>query len=139
MESKKRRNSYTCVQKLEIVQYAKIHCNREVDKVYNVNEASIREWKENKRILETLKPNTRARRGRKAHSPVLESQLKAWVLNLRHSRRRVSTTSIKLNAFSIAKQEKLKISKEATSSAIGLCIEISLVSKLLLWLVKACL
>ena len=29
MESKKRRNSYTCVKKLEIVQYTKIHDNRE--------------------------------------------------------------------------------------------------------------
>ena len=64
-----------------------------------INEASIIEWKKNKRILETLKPNTRARRGRKTHWPVLESQLKAWVLNLRHSGRRASTTSIKLKAF----------------------------------------
>jgi len=49
MESKKRKNSYTCVKKLEIVKYSKIHGNREAGKVYNVNEASIREWKKNKK------------------------------------------------------------------------------------------
>jgi len=67
----------------------------------------------------------------KSHWPVLESQLKAC--------KRVSTTSIKLKAFSIAKQEKFEISNEATSGTIGLCIEISLVYELLLRLVIACL
>ena len=43
MESKKRRNSYTCVKKLEIVQYAEIHGNRKAGKIYNVNAALIRE------------------------------------------------------------------------------------------------
>jgi len=108
MESKKTRHSYTSVKKLEIVQYAEIHGNRQAGKVYNVNEASIREWRKKKRILETMKPNTRARRGRKAHWPVLESELKAWVLDLRHSGRRVSTTSIKLKAISIAKQQNIE-------------------------------
>ena len=41
---------------------------------------------------------------------VLESQLKAWVLNLRHSGRRVSTTSIKLKVFLKLNRKKLKIS-----------------------------
>jgi len=64
---------------------------------------------------------------------------KSLVLNLRHSDRRVSTTSIKLKAFSIAKQEKIEDFKGSDQLCNRFSIEISLVCELLLRLIKACL
>ncbi len=79
-EMPKTRKSYTSEKKLEIVEYAESHGNRTTAREYQTDEKNVRNWRQQKTVLQSMKPSKRCRRFRKEFWPELESDLKDWVL-----------------------------------------------------------
>jgi hypothetical protein len=74
------------------------------DALYNVDEKSVRLWKEKKEVLEKLQRNKRAMRRRNAYWPELENELKNWVLSEWEKGLRISTPTILLKSKIIARE-----------------------------------
>jgi len=107
MEERKSRKSYCAATKLKIVEFAEINGNRAASREFNVGESSVREWRKIKELLKIMKTTKRARRGRGAFWPEIEEDVKEWILELRKVGRKVSTTSIKLKAKSVAEKYEI--------------------------------
>ncbi|KAG8223627.1 hypothetical protein J437_LFUL003495 [Ladona fulva] len=103
----KTRKSYTAQFKLEVIQFAKESGNRAAGRKFNVNEASVREWRKNEEIFKKLHRGKRAMRYRKCFWPTLEKELYDWVMLERSRGMRLSTTRILLQAKQIAREKKI--------------------------------
>jgi transposase-like protein len=84
IEFPKRRKSYTREKKLEIVEYAEKNGNRSAARQFETNEKSIREWRQQKSILQAMRPTKRSRRRGKEHWPELEIEVKNWIKSERN-------------------------------------------------------
>lgn len=106
---KRTRKSYTAETKLKILAFAEIHGFRAAGREFGCDDKSIRQWSNNKDVLEVLPKNKRARRGRSAIWPEIEDSVKAWIIEKRSKdiNRRVNTIDIRLEAMKFAKQNQI--------------------------------
>ena len=82
--ARKRRNSCTPSQKLEVINFAKeIKNNSEAARKYHVCESTIRGWIKNERVLLKLNPKRRSLRRSKPKWIELENKLKTYVVEER--------------------------------------------------------
>jgi len=100
-----KRKSYTAEFKLSVVKYAEENGNRSAGREYSVDERSVREWREQKNVLNAMDRRKRARRGGLPHWPELESELRKWVISTREQKRKVSTVDIRLKARQLATEK----------------------------------
>ncbi len=100
-----KRKSYTAEFKLSAVKYAEENGNRSAGREYSVDERSVREWREQKNVLNAMDRRNRARRGGLPHWPELESELRKWVISTREQRRKVSTVDIRLKTRQLATEK----------------------------------
>jgi transposase-like protein len=94
----KRRASYTAEFKIKVIKYAEENGNRMAARDHQIDEKNVRRWRQEKNVLEVINPKKRARRGRRAFWPEIESDLKEWILKKRNDNRKVSTIDIRLKA-----------------------------------------
>jgi transposase-like protein len=94
----KRRASYTAEFKIKVIKYAEENGNRMAARDHQIDEKNVRRWRQEKNVLEVINPKKRARRGRRAFWPEIESDLKEWILKKRNDNRKVSTIDIRLEA-----------------------------------------
>lgn len=75
------RKSYTVDKKLKIIEYAETHNNRVAARFFNMNESSIRCFRRQKDVLLKMNPEKKTNRRAFPHWPVLEKELKEFVVN----------------------------------------------------------
>ena len=122
---KSRRRSYTLKNKLDAVSYAEVVGNRKAARIFLVDESCIRKWRFNKEILLELnneKGTKRKLRRPNLHWPLLEAELKSWVLSIMNSGVRLKPGEIKAKSLEIAKDLNVTNFK-GTSSYISKFME----------------
>jgi transposase-like protein len=107
IEFPKRRKSYTREKKLEIVEYAEKNGNRSAARQFETNEKSVRQSRQQKSILQAMRPTKRSQRRGKEHWNELEIEVKNWIKSERKEGRRVSTVTIILKAKEIAEKNSI--------------------------------
>jgi len=101
-----KRRSYTVQTKLQIIQFAEDHNNREAARKYGINESSVRCFRRHKEVLLKMNPNKMTNRGALPHWPELESELKKWVeMREIETGSKVSFNNIKASAKNIASKQ----------------------------------
>jgi transposase-like protein len=103
---KRKRQSYTAEFKQSVVKHAEENGNREAGRIFEVDEKSVRQWRQKKDELSLTPRSKRARRSGITKWPKLEDELKQWINGQRESGRSVSTVMIRLKAQSLSKQLK---------------------------------
>jgi transposase-like protein len=71
-----KRRSYTAEFKLKVVTFAEKNGNRKAERKFEVDEKSVRQWRQLKKNLAAMKPRAKSNRGRTAKWPLLEANLK---------------------------------------------------------------
>ena len=107
--TRRRRNSYTASQKLEVISFAKeIKNNSEAARKYHISESTIRGWIKNEKVLLKLNPKKRSLRRGKPRWIELENKLKTYVVEERKKKLQVSTLDIRIKAQQIAIEDGIK-------------------------------
>lgn len=78
-QSKPLRKSWTVAQKLDIIEYAESHTNRDAARYFQMNESTVRSFRKQKATLQTMQPDRSTNRHGTAYWPLLEESLKNWV------------------------------------------------------------
>ena len=102
-----KRRSYTASFKLQVIEVAKQKGNRAAGRQFSLDESTIRGWRKLEAKIKSMPAKKLADRGRKAKHPVLEENLKAWIVAQRDNGRGVSTLKIRLQALAMAKEMNL--------------------------------
>lgn len=101
------RQSYTVKFKLEVITYAKEHGNRAAERQFGPTECVIRKWRKAESTIKEMLKLKRANRGSKAHHPNLEKALFKWIEDTRRDCLGVSTTTVRLQALRLAKEQSI--------------------------------
>jgi len=81
---KVQRSSYSASEKLEVLQYAKLHGLRAAARHFTIDHSMISRWqKKEEKLKSTRGKNRRVGARRKAHYPEAEASLKTWLLEFR--------------------------------------------------------
>ena len=104
IEQQRTRKSYRSEFKLRVVAYAEQQGIRQAVDNYDVNEKSVRQWRQKKTVLERMPKTRRSMRGRGPKWPKLESQLVDWIIKKRGSGNRISTTRMVRQACEFARE-----------------------------------
>uniref|UniRef100_A0A8C4SNJ3 HTH CENPB-type domain-containing protein n=1 Tax=Erpetoichthys calabaricus TaxID=27687 RepID=A0A8C4SNJ3_ERPCA len=105
--AKTTRQSYTAKFKKEVITYAKEHGNRAAERKFGPTECVIRKWRKAESTIKEMRKVKRANRGSKAHHPNLEKALIKWIEDTRRDCLGVSTTTIRLQALRLAKEQNI--------------------------------
>jgi hypothetical protein len=96
------RNSYTAKRKLEVIEYAENNGNRAAARHFGCNEASVREWRKSKSVIQKMPSDKRCLRRGSVKSTELEQKLKSWIVEKRKQSLKVSTVMIGIQAKLLA-------------------------------------
>ncbi|XP_071482518.1 uncharacterized protein [Diadema antillarum] len=98
------RRSFTAAFKLSVFAYAEKFGNRAAGRRFGVNESTIRRWRGDKALLESMPKYKKASRGKVARWPALEKKLLKWVKERQTAGHAVSTKALRNQAMVIAKE-----------------------------------
>ncbi len=101
------RKSYDAEFKLNILAFAKENGNRATKRKFNVSEKIVHDWRKKEDKLRSTKTNKKGNRSGKASWPVLEKNLRKWIVELRAAGHGLSTIQIRLKAKSMAKESEI--------------------------------
>lgn len=96
------RASYSAKFKLQVVNFAQEHGNREAGRKFDVDERNVRRWMQSKDALKNTSQNRQSFRGKKAKYPDLEMQLLDYVRTARKDGFSISTEMLQIEARRIA-------------------------------------
>ena len=105
--TKTTRQSYTSKFKMEVIKYAKEHGNRAVERQFGPTKCEIRKWRKAESTIKEMRKMKRANRGSKAHHPNLEKVLIRWIQDTRRDCLGVTTTTVRLQALRLAKEQSI--------------------------------
>ncbi|GIY59697.1 HTH CENPB-type domain-containing protein [Caerostris darwini] len=89
---------------MKVIQFAKENRNRAAERMFDVSESSIREWKKNKMSIINMPRNKYALRKGVAKWLILEERLVNWILENRQNGFIVTRNSVRLFALKWAKK-----------------------------------
>ena len=101
------RKSYDAKFKLNIVAFAKENGNRAAERKFNVSEKKLRDWRKKEDELRSTKKTKKGNHSGKASWPVLEENLRKWIVEQRAAGHGLSTVQIRLKAKSMAKESEI--------------------------------
>jgi len=104
---KRKRSAYDAAFKLRVVLAAEESNNSTAGRKYDVSEKLIRDWRKAKDALMALPKTKKARRGKKAANPAIETVLLAWIMSQRQDGYAVTPLAVRVKALAVAKEEKL--------------------------------
>ena len=92
---------------MEVIKYAKEHGNRAAERQFGPTECVIRKWRKAESTIKEMRKVKRANRGSKARHPNLEKALIKWIQDTRRDCLGVSTTTVRLQALRLAKEQSI--------------------------------
>ena len=117
---KKKRISYDCAFKLKVITFAEEHGNRAAERNFGISESNVRLWRKKKYELEKMPKDKRANRHGDTPFKLLESDLCAWISEIRSRGLTVSRMSIRAKALLMSQDKKYEIDQNFKASA-GWC------------------
>lgn len=103
----KRHRSYTSSFKLNVVSRAEQIGNRAAGREFEIDERCVRRWRAEKKELEKMPQQKRARRSGTVRWPALEQDLLLWIKEQRKKGLSISTTKIRLQAKLMARTKNI--------------------------------
>lgn len=103
----KRHRSYTSTFKLNVVSRAEQIGNRAAGREFEIDERCVRRWRAEKKELEKMPQQKRARRSGTVRWPALEQDLLLWIKEQRKKGLSISTTKIRLQAKLMARTKNI--------------------------------
>ena len=92
---------------MEVIKYAKEHGNQAAERQFGPTECVIRKWRKAESTIKEMRKMKRANRGSKAHHPNLEKALIKWIQDTRRDCLGVNTTTVRLQALRLAKEQSI--------------------------------